>query len=99
VWTRGGREIIYKDGESRIMSVAVQRNGVHEFEVSRPQLLFTFTASAGNGLDREFDVTSDGERFLFLVSAGPPTSEARVELVLLQNWVEELIRLVPPERQ
>jgi serine/threonine-protein kinase len=96
VWTRGGREMIYIDGQSRIMAAAVRANGVDELDVSRPEPLFTFTGSAGNGLDREFDVTSDGERFLFLVSAGLPNSEARAELVLLQNWVEELTRLVPP---
>lgn len=98
VWARGGRELIYKDGQSRIMAAEVRSNSVHEFEFSRPQPLFTFVASAGNGLDREFDVSHDGERFLFLVSAGPPTGEARAELVLVQNWVEELIRLVPPQR-
>lgn len=98
VWTRGGREIIYTDTQGRIMAVAVRANGVDKFDASRPEVLFTFTGSAGNGLDRDFDVTRDGERFLFLVSAGPPNSEARTELVLLQNWVEELIRLVPPER-
>jgi serine/threonine-protein kinase len=98
VWTRGGREIIYTDSHSRIMAAAVRANGVGEFEVSRPEPLFTFAGSAGYGLDRDFDVTHDGERFLFLASAGPPLNEAAAELVLVQNWVEELTGLVPRER-
>jgi serine/threonine-protein kinase len=98
VWTRGGREIIYTDGQSRIMAAAVRTNDVGKFEISRPEPLFTFAGSAGNGLDREFDVTHDGERFLFLASAGAASNEAAAELVLVQNWVDELTRLVPRER-
>jgi hypothetical protein len=98
VWTRGGREIIYKDAQSRIMAAAVRANPADELEISRPRPLFTFGASAEHGLDRDFDVTSDGERFLFLVPAIVPRGDAGVELVLLQNWVEELRRLVPRER-
>jgi Tol biopolymer transport system component len=42
-----------------------------------------------------YDVSSDGERFLFFgePAAGDATSSA--QLVLIQNWVDELKRLVP----
>jgi hypothetical protein len=49
------------------------------------------------GLDRGFDVSSDGERFVFF---GVPTAQAgasSAELVVIQNWVDELKRLVPRE--
>ena len=98
VWTRGGREIIYKDIQGRIMAAAVRADGGGELNVSKPEPLFTFGERPGIGLDREFDVTSDGERFLFFVPAGGANHEAAGELVLLQNWADELIRLVPRER-
>ena len=98
VWTRGGKEIVYKDIQGRIMAAAVRADGGDELNVSKPELLFTFGERPGIGLDREFDVTSDGERFLFFVPAGGASHEAAGELVLLHNWVEELIRLVPRQR-
>ena len=98
VWTRGGREIVYKDGEGRIVAAAVRARG-DELKVSSPQALFTFGDRPGFGLDRNFDVTSDGDRFLFLRSAGAASDSTTVELVLLQNWLEELTRLVPRDRQ
>jgi serine/threonine-protein kinase len=97
VWTRGGREIIYKDGQGRIMAAAVRTDGAGGLTVSRLEPLFAFGDRTMNGLDRDFDVTSDGEQFLFLTSAGAARNEAAVELVLLQNWREELMRLVPRE--
>ena len=98
VWTRGGREIIYKDGQGRIMAAAVRTDGADGLTVSKLEPLFAFGDRTMTGLDRDFDVTSDGERFLFLASAGAASHEAAVELVLLQNWREELIRLIPRER-
>jgi serine/threonine-protein kinase len=95
VWSRGGREILYKDDPGRVMAVAVRADGVDELNFSRPEPLFTF-GDKGCCLDRDLDVTSDGERFLFFVPAGAASNRATVELVLLQNWVEELKRLVPP---
>jgi serine/threonine-protein kinase len=97
VWTRGGREIVYVDSQDRIMAVAVRPHGIDESDFSRPEPLFTFGAAMGDRLVRNFDVTSDGERFLFLVPEGAAASESTAELVLVENWIEELKRLVPRE--
>jgi serine/threonine-protein kinase len=96
VWTRGGSEILYKDDLGRVMATALRADAVDGANFSRPEPLFTFGEGTGSGLDRSFDVTSDGERFLFFVPAGSATSQSTMELVLLQNWVDELVRLVPP---
>jgi hypothetical protein len=80
------------------MAVAVRAAGNDSFEFSKPAPLFTFTAGTIYGLDRGFDVSRDGERFLF--RDGPtrtPPSGSSVELVVVQNWADELRRLVPPE--
>jgi eukaryotic-like serine/threonine-protein kinase len=95
VWTRRGREIVYIDGQGRIMSAAVRPHGIDEVHFSKPEPLFTFGAARKHGLDRDFDVTSDGERFVFLDEGA--AAESIVELVLVQNWVQELKRLVPRE--
>jgi hypothetical protein len=60
--------------------------------------LFALGKSVGAGLDRDFDVTSDGERFLTVTSGTSTASESSVLLVLVHNWVEELKRLVPSGR-
>jgi hypothetical protein len=99
VWTRDGSEIVYTDREGRIMAVEVQGHGSGEFNPSTPQSLFTFGQGVGDGLDRDFDVSADDERFLFLVANQATTgSTPAVELILIQNWGDELKRLVPRER-
>jgi dipeptidyl aminopeptidase/acylaminoacyl peptidase len=95
-WTRGGRELVYLDGQGRVMAVTVRVDRADSFEFSKPEPLFTFAAATVYGLDRGFDVSRDGDRFLF--RGGPtttPASGSAVELVVIQNWVDELKRLVP----
>jgi hypothetical protein len=53
---------------------------------------------AGINIDRDWDVTADGERFLFNVNDAPATESAS-DLTLIQNWDDELKRLVPREHQ
>jgi eukaryotic-like serine/threonine-protein kinase len=100
VWTRGGREIVYKDAQGRIMSVAVRADDANAFDFSEPVPLFTVRADPDCcfGIDRGFDVASDGERFLFLRAADGTTSTPDLELVLIGHWAEELKGLVPRER-
>lgn len=99
-WTRGGRELVYLDGQGRVMSVTLRGRGIDTVDFSKPESLFTFGVGMVEiryGLDRSFDVSSDGERFVFF---GVPTAQASAlsaELVVIQNWADELKRLVPRE--
>ena len=44
-----------------------------------------------------YDISLDGQRFLMIKQA-LPTEEAPAEILLVQNWFEELKRLVPTDR-
>jgi Tol biopolymer transport system component len=90
LWTRGGHELVYRNGDS-VMTVSVDpesgRSGV-------PALLFAgpYPDNPGWSRPRSYDVTPDGERFLMtrLPGALPPP---QVEMVL--NWFDELRTKVP----
>ena len=77
MWTRSGRELIYKDEQGRIMTTAVAPNNAGELDVSKPAPLFTVAGGIGLGLDRGFDVTADGERFLFVVEGADAAAPRR----------------------
>ena len=62
--------------------------GNPEIAIAQPY----FRGSAG----REYDISPDGERFLMIKETDATTDESR-ELILVQNWLEELKRLVPTE--
>ncbi len=42
-----------------------------------------------------YDVSPDGRRFLMIKQATDEGTAAPVQLVVVQNWIEELKRLVP----
>ena len=96
VWTRGGSEIVYQDGQGRMVAVAVRSNGNGEFDFSKPQPLFNIANDWDAFLDRNWDVTADGKRFLVPLPVADQM-ETPLELILIQNWVDELKRLVPRE--
>jgi Tol biopolymer transport system component len=97
-WTRHGSELVYEDGQGRVMSVTARSDGLDGMDFSKPVPLFTVSVGTEHGLDRRYDVSSDGERFVFFGEPIAPESTSSAELVLVQNWVEELKRLVPRER-
>jgi dipeptidyl aminopeptidase/acylaminoacyl peptidase len=92
VWARSNRELFYLNG-SKIMSVGLTIQP--GFVASTPQLLAdvpvqTSSFYAGNG---EFDVSPDGQHFLFVKAREQNALPADVRLVL--NWDEGLKHLVP----
>jgi hypothetical protein len=52
-----------------------------------------YTPSGYTG--RTYDVSPDGQRFLMITAPGTDASPAPPSIIVVQNWFEELTRLVP----
>jgi len=81
IWANGGKEILYLDNHSRMISVGVITHG-DSVELGKPQILFP-TYPVGPGI---FDATSDGQRFLLMQS--PPQNSSN--LTVVENWTSAL---------
>jgi serine/threonine-protein kinase len=89
VWARDGRTLFYRSGQA-IMAVAVR--GATPADWSAPEKLVEGPYFA-EGLQM-FDVAPDG-RFLMLKAGGDAGTMTPDSLIVVQNWTEELKRLVP----
>ena len=88
VWSRNGREPFFRQGD-RFLAVTVTTEP--ELEVSVPAVLFERPFDRPWAGSRPYyDVSSDGR---FVVVSERPTTEFKV----IQNWFEELERLVPTD--
>ena len=63
-----------------------------------PRQLFEVKGLSTTGPARGYDVTPDGQRFLFhrAVDVPPPPAPP---MVLVENWIEELKRLAPASKR
>ena len=99
-WARNGREMFFtvpgSSGTTRMMAVDVTLGAT--FTVGRPRMLFE-GRSGGQALIRGYDVTADGRRFIMVQDKEQPPEPAITEMVLVQNWFEELKRRVPAGKQ
>jgi serine/threonine-protein kinase len=90
LWARNGRELFYL-GPAGLMSIPIETKG--GFQFGQPTVVLEkaadryWFATAG----RAYDVSPDGQRFLMLKE--DPQAAAR--LLVVQNWFDELKRLVP----
>jgi serine/threonine-protein kinase len=93
VWSRNDRELFYLQGD-KMMAVPVQTGA--EFRFDSPKELFDEPYPHGNR--PSYDVAPDG-RFL-MIQGGPAGGQqaAATGIVAVQNWFEELKRLVPPAK-
>ncbi|MFQ5930707.1 MAG: hypothetical protein ACE5MK_13525, partial [Acidobacteriota bacterium] len=91
VWAPSGEELFYRTLES-MMVVRIEPEPI--FSAGRPKVLFTGRYFSTDG--RSYDISPDGQRFLMMKEAGQ-TEEAstRDALVVVENWFEEVKRLVP----
>jgi len=87
IWSPARREIYYLQG-TVLMAVSYE-TGEGGFRPGKPRALFDVAVN-GEG-HNQYDISPDGERFLFLKDSGedPPPTELRVET----SWIEELKRL------
>ena len=79
-WTRGGRELVFRNGNS-MMAAQVEENGT-SLRIGVPQELFKANVA---GLTK-FDVTADGNQFAVTVSDTTTTAP----LTLITNFASQL---------
>jgi Tol biopolymer transport system component len=97
VWSRDGRELFYKSG-SMLLAAAVEADSVLVV-TSRTELFAWGGDYIARREARSYDVSLDGGRFLMARNAEAPGLQAAAEtpkatLVLVQNWLTELTRML-----
>ena len=91
VWNRNGRELFYRSG-SKIMAVDISTQP--GFTAGKPRVLFEGPYLPTPVTFTNYDVSPDGQRFLMLKPNGQ-TQAAPTQIVVVQNWFEELKQKVP----
>ncbi len=76
------------------MSVAV-RTASPAFKMGTPRKLFEGDFESIGGIGAHYDVTPDGQRFIMIERVKSETIMRQINIV--QNWFEELKRLVPTD--
>jgi eukaryotic-like serine/threonine-protein kinase len=85
VWSRSGRELFYLSAQAEMMRVDVAPGAA--FRISSPERLFSTTPYTSIPAVPAFDVSPDGKQFLMLRETSP---SERNELIVVQNWVQEM---------
>ena len=92
LWARNGRELFYLGPTGKLMAVPIQPGpGFTRGNAAVVLERAYFTAPV---LGRSYDVSSDGTRFL-MIKDTPASTGTASHLVVVQNFFEELKRLVP----
>jgi len=96
LWAHNGREMFYVDLDHRVVAVRIDTSD--GFRVTGERVLFQLDPSYATRLYRWtsglWDITPDDQRFLMVRSRTLP-AEDRPQLVVVQNFFEELGRLLP----
>jgi len=93
VWSRDGRELFYREG-NRMMVVPVDIGTASS--LGQPRALFedpSWSASSAAIGVANYDVSLDGRHFITI--SEPRSPAGPLVLTVVQNWLEELKRLVP----
>jgi eukaryotic-like serine/threonine-protein kinase len=91
IWSKDGRHLFYHLND-QVWGVDVKTEG--DFSAGKPQLLFKNVLFGESHPFRNWDLWPDGQGFLTVKQdeSKPPFV---TELILIQNWFEELKRRVP----
>jgi serine/threonine-protein kinase len=94
VWNPKGKELFYRSGD-RMMAVEVATQP--SFSVGKPRMLFQGAYLTTTATSPFYNVSPDGQKFLMIKPAEATVSSPLTQIVVVQNWFEELKRLVPTE--
>jgi len=91
VWNRNGRELFYRSGDKiMVVDIATQPG----FSAGKPRMLFQGQYVPTALTLPYYDVSADGQRFLML-KASEQAGAAPTQIIVVQNWFEELKQKVP----
>ena len=93
VWSQDGRELFYRRFQVGLMAMPVKPGPDLQTDIA--ERLFSLAAYFTNFNGRHWDVSPDGRRLLMIRPTGGATSDGDLEIVLVQNWFQELKELVP----
>ena len=95
VWSPDGRELYYRRvSDGAMMAVSIQTKPA--LSIGAPTVLFQNRAYVGMTYSRGWDVAPDG-RFLLPKIGQSPEIGAERQVILVQNWFQELTRSVPSD--
>jgi serine/threonine-protein kinase len=89
LWSRSGRELFYRNPSGDMVAAEITTQPV--FAVGRQTVLFAGSDYALNDSHRQYDVSPDDRRFLMIRERG---GGERTNLILVDNWFQELIAKV-----
>jgi WD40 repeat protein/predicted Ser/Thr protein kinase len=93
MWARDGSRLFYRQ-QDQYWVVDVRTDG--GFSTSKPRLLFTKPGYGSAIPIRSYDLSVDSQRFLMIKSQQRALeSSPATEMILVQNWFEELKRMLP----
>jgi hypothetical protein len=91
LWSKNGKQLFYR-GQDQVWVVDVRTDG--GFATSKPRLLIERPGYSPASAIRGYDLSQDGQRFLMVkVEQRKPTPVT--EMILVQNWFEELKQKLP----
>ena len=91
VWGPDGRELFYLTPDA---AMAVEVDTGDTFQRGTPRRLFSMGPYyQGNSVN--WDISPDGQRFLMIKQGDVGDQDQPAQLIVVQNWFEELKRLVP----
>ena len=90
LWSNGGRELFYRDGQGDMVAVQVETDPT--FSLGSPTPLFPAGEYRADVNHRQNDVTPDDQRFIMLRPLG---DDEESEWILVLNFFEQLRAAVP----
>jgi serine/threonine-protein kinase len=93
LWASNGQELFYVAPDGAIMTARVHPRGAAWNAESPANLFGGPYATGAPSSGRNYDVSADGTRFLMVKE--PANQAVEPYIVVVQNWFEELKRLVP----
>ena len=95
LWSPDGRELYFVDLQGRIMAASVRPGPA--FVADSPRILFNglIVRNPDGFPGRMYDVSPDGRRFLVSKGSESDDTAPAPQIVVVQNWFEELKRLAP----